>query len=142
MPTQAYPPESPHQQIIDYLAVEADLSPLTARSYISWEDVGLSKEMAEAALDDLIEAGIAVQRLDPHSGERKVGLRDYVEKADAEYEELKSTVYRKADERGLRPDWRPGKGWRLINAGGEIVTEGPMHALNAYLDGPAAISAA
>ena len=134
----------PHQQIIEYLEpreFDGDCptlpaNGLTARYYIDWPHVaeGFSKEEAEAALDELIDADIVIERSDAHTGERMVGLREYVEKADAPYEKTKGDVYRKAKARGLWPKWRPGEGWRLVNGGGKTVVEGPMEDLNEYLD--------
>src|ERR1700719_1635012 len=47
---------------------------------------------------------------------------------------LKERVYQKAKAVGLWPKWRPSDGWLLVNGGDTVVCEGPMSALNEYLD--------
>jgi hypothetical protein len=123
----------PHKVIIDFLdnaATIEGMSPLVARDM---DLEGITRESADAAIEELIEANIVVQRLDMYAGDM-IGLRKAVEAHEAIYDELKDRVYEKAKQQGLWPKWRQGQGWRLVNGGGETVTVGPMWALEEYLD--------
>lgn len=92
------------------------------------------KALTEKALDELIAANIIVERSDPHTAGGSVAMRAPAELHDAEYDELKASVYRLAQEHGLRPKWLPDVGWRLVGPDGRMVTSGNMLALKDYLE--------
>jgi hypothetical protein len=90
-----------------------------------------STELLEEAVDDLLEAYVVEERDDFQTGWKALGVRELLEAADTA---LKERVYQKAKAVGLWPKWRPGDGWLLVNGGDTVVCEGPMSALNEYLD--------
>src|SRR5262245_19559257 len=110
--------KQPHKQILELLKPEVDCDPLSSKYAIDCCLDGFTKEQREAALTELIDAGVVVKRMDAHSGEYRFGLAAHVEKHEAEYDNLKADVYAKAEAHGLRPKWRPGEGWRLVDATG------------------------
>jgi hypothetical protein len=90
-----------------------------------------STEQLEEAVDDLLEAYVVKERDDLQTAWKALGVRELLEAADVA---LKERVYQKAKAVGLWPQWRPSDGWLLVNGGDTVVCEGPMSALNEYLD--------
>ena len=137
----------PHKEIISALLdrVEFDgdvpVNHLTPRSCLIGDvDERLdqlrqfSADCIAKAIDELADAQVIRERSDPHTGHEAIGIRELVETADKPYRGLEKDVYEKASAFGFRPMWRHGRGWRLVAGGGQIVCEGPMRALNAFLD--------
>ena len=90
-----------------------------------------STELLEEAVDDLLEAYVVEERGDLQTGSKTLGVRELLQAADTA---LKERVYQKAKAVGLWPKWRPTDGWLLVTGGDTVVCEGPMSALNEYLD--------
>jgi hypothetical protein len=136
----------PHKEILECLVqfIEVDgevpMHPSVPRDFIvgssdRYDELKkFSTELLEEAVDDLIEAYVVEERDDLHAGWRTLGVRELIEAAEAPYEDLKERVYQKAKAVGLWPKWRPSDGWLLVNGGDQVVFEGPMSALNEYLD--------
>jgi hypothetical protein len=138
MQTKDLTEREPHKQIIAGLTPwieEGD--PLVPEDAI-WSHVDADDDEArdrlKEALSELISAGIVAERHNPHTGYRLLGLTEYVEKDEEEYDQLKTSVFTKAEARGLSAKWRRGDGWRLIDASGETVAVGNMRELREYLD--------
>jgi hypothetical protein len=127
----------PHKSILNVLGNFPD-HPLLYTSYCGFgefeETAQYSNESINEAVCDLIDANLVVERTNPHTGDRAIGLRELVEAHEAPYEDLKERVYQMAKTQGLWPKWRPGQGWRLVDGGGQTVVEGPMDTLTAYLE--------
>jgi hypothetical protein len=137
----------PHKEMLDALLdrVEFDgdvpMNHLTPRSCLVGDvDERLAElkrfsvERIANAIDELADADIIRERSDPHTGHETIGIRELVSLLDEPYQGLEEEIYEKARATGLRPKWRHGQGWRLVNGGGETVCEGPMHALSTFLD--------
>jgi len=88
----------------------------------------------ERAIDALVEAEVVEERTDFWSGSRTLGIRELLEAADGPNEGLREEVSRKAERAGLWLKWRPNMGWQLVTGGEVTICEGPMSALNRYLD--------
>jgi hypothetical protein len=133
----------PHKEILQCLVQfiefdgEVPMHPSVPREFIvgssdRYDELKkFSTEQLEEALDDLLEAYVVEERDDLQTGRKALGVRALLEAADAA---LKERVYQKAKAVGLWPQWRPSDGWLLVNGGDTVVCEGPMSALNEYLD--------
>jgi hypothetical protein len=133
----------PHKEILQCLVQfiefdgEVPMHPSVSRDFIVGgserhdELKKFSTDLLEEAVDDLLEAYVVEERDDLHTGWKALGVRELLEAADTA---LKERVYQKAKAVGLWPKWRPSDGWLLVNGGDTVVCEGPMSALNEYLD--------
>ena len=136
----------PHREILELLArqIEFDgdvpLHPTVPRAFIVGDGVRydelkrFSVARIERAIDSLVEAEVVEERTDFWSGRQTLGIRELLDAVDAPNETLKEEVYRKAKSAGLWPKFRPGGGWQLVTGGDVSVCEGPIAALNKYLD--------
>jgi hypothetical protein len=136
----------PHKEILKLLArhVEFDgdvpLHPTVPRAFIVGGDVRcdelkrFSVARIERAIDSLVEAQVVEERTDFWSGRRTLGIRELLDAVEAPNETLREEVYRKAKSAGLWPKFRSSGGWQLVTGGDVTVCEGPISALNKYLD--------
>lgn len=123
------------QELIDYLSpISEGASLLSARELIDPKFFGVDEATLQDMINGLIDDDIVIERDDVHTGERMIGLRELVEKSEAEYDLLKDRVYKMAKSLGLWPKWNPDQGWRLVNGGGFTEYEGPMRELEHYLN--------
>jgi hypothetical protein len=136
----------PHKQIIELLIsqveFESDGTPVDPfwprdlfRGSIKHADLAsFSDDDVAMAIDDLIDEGTVAKKDDPHVSNERIGITELIDAHEAPYERLKDGVYEKAKAAGLWPKWRRGLGWYLVDGGGNVVEEGPMQALDRYLD--------
>jgi hypothetical protein len=136
----------PHKEILKLLARHVDfdgdepLHPTVPRAFIVGGDVRcdelerFSVARIERAIDSLVEAQVVEERTDFWSGRRTLGIRELLDAVDAPNETLREEVYRKAKSAGLWPKFRSSSGWQLVTGGDVTVCEGPISALNKYLD--------
>jgi len=133
----------PHKEILQCLVQfikfdgEIPVHPAVSRDFIvggsdRYDELKkFSTELLEEAVDDLLEAYVVEERGDLYTSSTTLGVHELLKAADTA---LKERVYQKAKAVGLWPKWRPSDGWLLVTGGDTVVCEGPMSALNEYLD--------
>jgi hypothetical protein len=133
----------PHKEILQCLVQfikfdgEIPMHPAVSRDFIvggsaRYDELKkFSTELLEEAVDDLLEAYVVEERGDLYTSSTTLGVHELLKAADTA---LKERVYQKAKAVGLWPKWRPSDGWLLVTGGDTVVCEGPMSALNEYLD--------